>query len=57
MAKLDIGVCLDFKLSFCAPVENGNGGDRCSPRDFACLSEGQKNHKVHAQLAGQLPQA
>ena len=41
--SMDIGVHLDSKSSSCALVENGNGGDGYSPRDFACLSEGWKN--------------
>ena len=53
-ASVDIGVCLDSESSFCALVENSNGGDRYCPRDFACPSEGQKNHEVHVRLAGQL---
>ena len=55
--SMDISVCLDSESSFCAPVENGNGGDGYSPRDFACLSKGQKNHEVHTWLVGQLLQA
>ena len=49
-----IGVRLGSKSSFCAPVENGNGRDGYSPRDFACPSEGWKNCEVHVQLVGQL---
>ena len=52
--SVDIGVCLDSELSFCAPIENGNGDDGYCPRDFACPSAGQKNRKVHVWLAGQL---
>ena len=52
--SMDIGVRLDSESSFCALGENSNGSDGYSPRDFVCPSEGWKNHKVHAKLAGQL---
>ena len=49
--SMEIGVRLDFELSFCALVESGKGGDGYSPRDFACPSKGPKNHVVRVRLA------
>ena len=50
-ANLNRSAGLDSKSSFCALVENGNGGDGYSPRDFACPSEELKNCMVHVRLA------
>ena len=49
--SMEIDVSLDSELSFCALVESSKGGDGYSPRDFACLSKGPKNHVVHVRLA------
>ena len=51
---MNFGVCLDFKLSSCAPAENGNGSDRYCPMDFVSLRRDWSDPFGHVQLAGRV---